>query len=545
MLVILLANPLTYGLRESLGGFPPDTVKYVSLARNLSSGFQLFLASFGHIDDGIILPPLYPMLIALGSALTERTLAVSEYVSNLSLVLAALPLYALAVRASSRVTAVTVVLALQVTAFHYETGLTPLTEAVFILCCAIGLLALERTKTAALNIVFFAGVLAALVPLARQIGYLFILFGAIAMIFRLVRNGLSRRRGRDMLAWILGCATLLVPYSALVYAQTGSLPLTQSFRRGVYQVPASASEQAEIARIEAVVSQDYGEQYRLRRTMRRLNSDATEMYAFLLRDVPVEDPIARLFSTLFRPAEFARRVANNVGHIRTYLGNSLSAMLVLGMVLPLIHFRRFKFRMQPTIVWGWVLFYIAGLSLMTGALNRYVVVILPFAMIQIASALHRLSLIVQLKRMPALEKWTQRSIPPVLLALGVAFSPALFFDLSLQDKISERELPLDSMRSAVTAGEPVFSLFPIESYLVGGAFRILPNDSLERVAAYGRRTGVRWILIRKDRYAWGESALYTGAPWYRDLGLDVRSDLPVRLCCASPDGSMLLYEILP
>jgi hypothetical protein len=111
--------------------------------------------------------------------------------------------------------------------------------------------------------------------------------------------------------------------------------------------------------------------------------------------------------------------------------------------------------------------------------------------------------------------------------------------------------PQLKLRNRISPGEPVFALHPFDAYLVGGTYRLLPNADLERVVEYGRRTGVRWILVTVLPYFEEEVALYTEAPWYENQQLEVDHPDLVELCCGwEPDPErdsrrVVLYRILP
>ena len=96
----------------------------------------------------------------------------------------------------------------------------------------------------------------------------------------------------------------------------------------------------------------------------------------------------------------------------------------------------------------------------------------------------------------------------------------------------------------IVKGEPVFSLDPFSSYLARGLYRVLPNDSLEKVAAYGNLTGVRWLLVTWTWHTRRELHYYDRAQWYDSPSLERAYSHLVKLRCETPDGGAVLYEIL-
>ncbi len=74
-------------------------------------------------------------------------------------------------------------------------------------------------------------------------------------------------------------------------------------------------------------------------------------------------------------------------------------------------------------------------------------------------------------------------------------------------------------------------------------FRVLPNDSLSKVVTYGKKTGVRWILVSHARTQLWEIGLYDNVKWYADPELPTKYRHLVKFCCAV-DNTFYLYEIL-
>ncbi|MGD9077384.1 MAG: hypothetical protein PVJ69_19355, partial [Desulfobacteraceae bacterium] len=79
--------------------------------------------------------------------------------------------------------------------------------------------------------------------------------------------------------------------------------------------------------------------------------------------------------------------------------------------------------------------------------------------------------------------------------------------------------------------------------LAGASFRVLPNDSLEKVARYGKRTRVKWLLVDRTGVTAVERAPYTNAQWVWNAPLEKDYTQVVRFRCGTKDRNIALYEI--
>src|SRR5690606_221019 len=102
-------------------------------------------------------------------------------------------------------------------------------------------------------------------------------------------------------------------------------------------------------------------------------------------------------------------------------------------------------------------------------------------------------------------------------------------------------------RPAVEPNQPMFALLPAYAYMSGGSYRVLPNDSLERVVHYGRLTGVRWLLVPENPREVIETHFYGNAPWLADPHSLAGSTRALKYCCTVEvlQSRHLLFEILP
>jgi hypothetical protein len=192
--------------------------------------------------------------------------------------------------------------------------------------------------------------------------------------------------------------------------------------------------------------------------------------------------------------------------------------------------------MLAAFVW----FYLGAVSLSTGAIARYAHVMIPFVVLHVGTEAYAVA---RASRLGARGGW----LAVVLLVLGTALMPAYFDSVRPVEKRPLSDQPHWALRERVEEREPVFALHAFDSYVVGGSHRGLPNDELERVVEYGRRTGVRWILVAQSPRHRGEVRRYRNAAWYTDRQLHESHPDLVELCCevAGKGYRYALYRIRP
>jgi hypothetical protein len=156
--------------------------------------------------------------------------------------------------------------------------------------------------------------------------------------------------------------------------------------------------------------------------------------------------------------------------------------------------------------------YLAQVSVTGGMIQRYVTVMAPFIIAYVAIELHWIA---------------RRLVPNQKLALGLAIvvlvgcgvTTTRIWAKRLLPRVTERSWPED-FRGPIEPLDPIFSLHPSDTFMLGGTFRTLPNAPVDLVAAYGRRTGVRWILAYQAPAIEKTLSLYTEADWYMDRDLE-------------------------
>lgn len=529
--VLLLLNPLTYAIQAAAVGLFPDSMTYLAFSERLLRG-EWTLTGWGHVDSGLILPPAYPALVGLWGALTGDRIAAAYVISTAALLLAIVPLALLALRRCGPAPGFFAVALTQYHPFFLEYGAAPLTEALFVLGLATATFAAVRLPVAsAYWPAALLGVAAGLLFLVRSVGGFFWPALIAVLVLRSLGHPLKTIVGRTVLA-TGGFAAILAPYAIAVHAESGHWPSTQSFRLNQYAVTADAPAPAAAAAQGA----DYEAIYAERRQLRRLNEAGTEMLASQIAPagaVQAPDRLARL-------RDAPRNLERNLDHMQQTLGWPALILLLLSLTTPF-------WRLGETGGERWVLpvilvSYLCALSLVSGAVARYVDVLVPFAWIQIFAEAARLT--APLRRSLRQSLFATAAGSVALAALCALTLPRTFAAVPLSPRIGERGNPLATCGAQIPRGAPVFSFHPLPAWLLGGTYRVVPNDTLARVAAYGAATGTHFLLLTRLRSDRAERALYDHAPWARDDAALISSDHAEALC-ATDDGIATLYRLRP
>lgn len=541
---LLLLNPVIYGMRRPLS-LTPDGVAYLTMAETAIPKGLLYLAGWGHVDTGTILPPLYPLLIATFNALRPESINNALALSAAATLLSSVLVYFYVRCFVSPLFAAAAVLLIQLNLYYVTFASMILTEALFL---ALSVLALflaariahdDRPKAWRALVL---GFIVALVCLARQIGLVIAAF----LFAWLLLDALRRRdrtpaeRLRLPVLFLIGWIALVGGYSTLLYHQTGQSMLLQHFRMQKYTV--HISNTALFDKIEKLKSTDqvnYVEIYRNRRKLRELTPDGSEMLSYVL---PAGgSPRHPGFS--FHYIRTLRNLWDNIRHFWESLGLLLTIMTVAACIAPLVVHPHGVPWWPRLMLPGVLLTYVLGLSIVTGALARYVIVLYPLALAQVAIELGIL-----------LRWWRERKWDNQVIATAMSCSFALLLLFAPHSVLtapqpSPRPDYSTNGRPGFLAGAPVFALLPVYSYIAGGTFRILPNDTLKRVVHYAQLTGVHWMLVPAQPASVIDVRFYTNAPWLKEPDrLFRRTDL-LRYCCKVSMRGLtkdhFLFELIP
>lgn len=526
-----------YAWWTTTGGLFPDSVAYLLLAKGLVQDGLLLVAGFGHVDTALILPPLYPLLIGLGTLLYDDAVLVSQALSGVILLVAVVPAFLWMERATNVWLATATVAVIQWQPQYLLYGTSTLTEPLFILGIA-------ATGHAAARLLEYGG--------SRRIGW-FLLGAGVFLVFLVRHMGvfllpifigaivvvrLCQSRPRDIAApcglLLAGFATLAAPFSAVLQAQTGQSPWIQRYRLNQYVV----QQPADSAAATAAAPANYTEVLVQRRQMRRLTPEGHEMLADVVP--PGETRQTKRVSDWFAaPETWWTNLRSNVAYALAQLGPACLICAAFGVPLAL---RR---RHDPSFAWralvpGVVVGYLLLLSLVTGLVARYIEVLAPLVIALGFIGVHGLAEVLVPTRKPVAVWLVLGTLVAALFLLPViasAQAPRL-------RRYGEQVNPLAACRPLVAERAGIFAFHPAQPYMLGGHYRVVPNDSLDRIAAYGRLTGTRWLLFHPDSSTAEEAFLYDNAPWL-DQPTELFHNANFVPRCASADSKAVLFEITP
>ncbi|MBW2339812.1 MAG: glycosyltransferase family 39 protein [Deltaproteobacteria bacterium] len=548
VLLILGLNPITHFFNRSPRIFSPDTIAYVTLARDLFSKGLFYIPSWAHVNNGLIYPLLYPFFIACGNLFSGESLKVAEWVSCLSALAASIPIFLYLKETTNRVVALLTVLLIQINFYYFSVGMRPLSEATFVLTLSwtmfLTLLLFRNSMSNRRGLSLIVGLSCALVFLSRQIGIVVFLFLLGFFLLQALTSYRTERRAffENILFMALGWLIVIAPYTLIIYHQTGHHPLQQNFSTAGHEVTTTDPEVlAEIQRIENIPDKSYAAIYAKRRLMRKLLPDSSEMLYRVNRKKKEETKYLNYFvSTLGNPKYFLGKIYNNIMYLRDPLGGLILGTFFLFCLSPFF-VKSDKMKLPNRLLLPlFILFYLSVVSCFTDKIPRYSHILFPFVLMHIAGELFVYFHAVTSKfkiRLSILVFFF------VVYALLLFATPRFFTALRIFPKLEDAETEFHGLRDQVN-GEPVFGLSPFSSYLLGGSCRLLPNDSLEKVVKYGKKTGVRWLLVSRTQSAVSEARLYTNTQWYSSPTLERDYPHLVRFCCKTADGAYVLYEIL-
>ena len=557
--LVVALNPITYLIDLSTLRFTPDTVAYATMGRDLFTKGLLYISGWGHVDNGLILPPLYPFFIACGQFFWKEPLNVAEWVSDICALLTAFPIYLYLKETTNRTAAVLTVFLMEVNYYYVAIGMQPLSEATFLLflsCCLFLTLRLfGNRKTAVKGLPILVGASSGLVFLSRQVGILiFFVLALLSLLQGLSASPPGRRVViRNFVLISLGWAMVFAPYTTLLYMQTGQHPFKQKFQEHSYQVrtldPVVLSKIskikglkiAQVQQLENASDQEYGIIYAKRRFLRELLPDASEMLAFLKTGEKEKSLVSTAFSSILgKPVHYASTLYQNTVHLGQTLGNALLVLFLVCCISPFLLKSERRTVISRLILPIFIASYLLAISCFTDTIPRYIYILFPFALIHIiGEVLIGFDSLIRFYRLN----------PPKLLLFSLLYGSALFVtpryynDLKLFPKLEGAKSEFQDMRKHIK-GDPVFGLSPLYTYLSGGSYRLLPNDSLKKVVIYAKKTGVHWLLITFTEDARSELTFYSNVNWYWRPSLE--EDYPglVRYCCSTDDHMMALYKIL-
>jgi hypothetical protein len=558
LLIAVGSSPLLFHINQSPWLFPPDSFAYLAFAPKLLESGILYLSGWGHVDAGLILPPLFPFLVGIAQIIGEGTLATAEYVSTLCMLLSLVPLYFLLQRSTNGLVALFALYLVQINYTFFVLGFQILTEATFFLTLSTVLLFTDlllsridedRPFRIAAIIVGAAGGLALL---ARQIGIVFLPFLVLlaGLHYTAHRNP---RIWRALLWSLLGWSLISLPYMGLLFQQTGQSIFTQRFRLEKRIVHINNPKDLDrLSTLQSMPAKDYWTSKQRGRALRELTVDASEMYQYAFapenKGAPGESNLfRRVARAIFSdPAFFLRNFARNFGYLVAPMGTGMGIGFLLLLGTPFLPMFDRTLLPRHLLLPLFILTYITCLSFLTAGVDRYAKILFPFAFIFIVAEVFRLT-------STLLHLWEGkiRINPALVRILMLAFffltaylaMPTPFSTLEMVTKYDES---FTAPFRRVLKTEPVFCPHP-KVWMFGGYFRTMPNDSLEKIVRYGQKTGVSWLFVDRsaDRDGYGrfQYSLYENASWYWEADLQQTYPDLLQLTIVSPNGRYALFRL--
>lgn len=505
----------------------PDSALYLTFANNILSNHQLSVQGWAHIDSGIILSPVYPLLIAITDQIRADAILNSQAISSFFLIAACYPLYGFTRRNSSNKGGIVCVAIYVWNAKTFFYGTSTLTESIFISLSIFLIDAMDRyISTPNSRRAAIIGALCMLLVLTRQIG----IFGPVTFTLILaylygIRSTSRREIAGNAAIFCVIAAVPAIAYSLALYIQTGKTPLTQTYRLNKYVVTTDIAPQAPSI-------EDYSAIYKKRRDDRRLNEDASEMYSSLRYE---QNLIAPKTGTPI--VNYANNILSNLKLAASTLGFGIFLLFLIGSAYSIVSFIARRGSIGQIIIPLATTVYIGILSLVSNKIDRYLEILHPLIICKIIITIYTI-----IKISPK-TKTREFTIWAATFALLIVLTPNLAFSQKFTRSAGEQDNPLAGCRKHITKNEPIFSLSTLEPYLLGGYYRALPNDSLERIAIYAGHTGVRWMIIRKGGAGLTELGLYNNSGWLSSPTPVPTQSSKFEAVCSDDDNIATLYRI--
>jgi hypothetical protein len=396
-------------------------------------------------------------------------------------------------------------MALQLNYDFVYMALTPLTESSFllVLSCIAWLIFRETSKKRHFFSMVVIGALLGVAFLTRQLG---IIVAPYALLFLSIAT--PRRFVFNTGAIVLGMACLILPYATLLKHQGNEMQVPLSMfeqhwtkRESISLRDVEQDVQEYLQKINDKPVHDYMDLLQKRRLLRQLLPDSSALLSEISEEPVVGSKrgILRIGDRVWSSVgDYDDHVSSNVSYLVESLGVPILVVFVITLITPCI----FKAPQIPFLaryfVGGFVLYYLLVISLLTGLVERYVLILSPLVLLHILFEFYCLIL-----------RWGQkenrRFVVAGLYTLGVALivlvQPKSVDDISSlsRDQYATTTLAdLGEFRGVMDPGAKVFAMYPLHAFLAGGDWRILPNDSLEKISKFAEHEGVEWLLVVRE-----------------------------------------------
>lgn len=543
IVALLLLHPVLYRLGNSRGYYPPDAVSYMAFAEYFLSKGLLYFES-GMAGAGIILPPLYPFFMLVGNFFVGDFIITAELVSSFAIIAASIVFYFFIRKFGNWYFAFLGALGIQLNYQMNLWAITPLTEASFILliACSLWLTTHVITSNRVRSSVAL-GALLALVFFTRQIGIILVPFSLLIIFLASPRKFLLKSLGLAA-----GLVLLLAPYMVILHAQGGKIGVELSAfeqhwskRERISIDDIDEETQEYLRRFYATESENYTSLWEKRRLLRQLLPDSSAM----LEDVDMHpaqdasDGISPLLVKIWTSLDqFDDRLLSNAGYVNKSIGWFVSIAFLVTLVTPILIGANRGTLLSRYLVGGFVLYYLVVISLLTGLIYRYVLILAPFVLLHIFM---EVAFLLRTRRIKIKGVPVTNIIFAAILAICVLLQPTNFSDVSMRAKGSFEQYAESNFRKFVEPREPILSMAPYEAYVAGGTWRVLPDDSLEKIATYAEREDIRWLLVvhrkQKDVVAYRQAR-----SWYLDKNLMRQYRHLIEMRAMARDGRSFLFE---
>lgn len=497
LLLLILLNPVFYSLFSDSAYNQPDTFAYIAQAVNFLEHFQFHSGPHRHIDTSLILPPLYPLLIASISAFGVHELIAAVKISQVSGILFSVMAFFLMKNSLGKAGSLIALVAIQFTVFYFNFFNTALTESIFLFTLVTGLYVLNNSFNSNSRLLL-CGVIAALIYFSRDIGLVFLIFAIVSIIiYGVIQSDLFRITTiQRILLLSAGFALLALPYSVAVFLQTDHLPFAKTFRLGEYSVVAEKKVLVdEVLDIRATVPSDYEDVRKKRRKLMQLLPDNSEMYNFVRFEEQETGVNTSYYSKIVSHIkQYSDNLKNNLKILHNILGPVLFYFLLALLVSNFMFFFRDR-NIQRITLPVFIILYLLSLSIITSLVERYVSILIPIILIFMFMEFSYLTREVFSKYNTGQHNLSS-IIPAFILTVLIMLLTNYFTTKPVYFPVTNLINNTEIMRSEVN-GDPVFTHYPLYAYMVGGKFRLLPNDDLSSIREYGKYTGVKWLLVVK------------------------------------------------
>lgn len=512
LLLVILSSPALYYIGSSTAFFSPDSVAYIAFSKIILSEGFLFLPSWGHIDSGLILPPAMPFIIGVLNLFNGDAIINSEIITKISILLASIALFFLCKKHLNTTAAVLSVALLHINQLYSSFWTTPLTEPMFLLFLTLALLILHISYTRNFNpkYLFALGIVCSLAFFSRQIGIVLIIFCPVFIFIKFWLEKYERIKILHSLSYYAaGVLLLMIPYTVTIYIQTDEHPINQQIRLNQYVVNEDKSNSQELERLHKLPENNYEQLYLKRRELRKLTDKSDEMYQFVVSSSNE--------STL---NYFFRNIGNPILVLETGINNLVTLKNLVGITVLLLFFTVFILNLRNAVLTGkitenlilpsFVVIYMACLALLTDQVIRYVTVIAPLILVYVVPECtrHIVNLHGSLQ-----ESMKKNGITLILTVALILLTPAWFKPVPHTPYASEHKSSFSQFKNWITDYDPIFTFHPMIAYLSGGSYRIVPNDSLEKIKIYAEKTGVNLLLIAKSLGSEDDAGSYSKTDW--------------------------------